>query len=131
VPNYDCVRASLWIYCRLHIEYYQHIDLPQWCFCCFFVFWSFGKIFSCSNQRNYGKNKLKLNIWNNDIKIAIKQNKLAHKQWKECRLHIEYYQHIDLPQWCFCCFFVFWSFGKIFSCYKTVRWLFCPFLHVR
>jgi hypothetical protein len=29
------------------------------------------------------KNKLKLNIWNNDIKIAIKQNKLAHKQWKE------------------------------------------------
>jgi hypothetical protein len=37
----------------------------------------------CSNQRKYGKNKLKLNIWNNDIKIAIKQNKLAHKQWKE------------------------------------------------
>jgi hypothetical protein len=26
---------------------------------------------------------LKLNIWNNDIKIPIKQNKLAHKQWKE------------------------------------------------
>jgi hypothetical protein len=24
-----------------------------------------------------------VNIWNNDIKIAIKQNKLAHKQWKE------------------------------------------------
>jgi hypothetical protein len=39
----------------------------------------------CSNQRKYGKNKLKLNIWNNDIKIAIKQNKLAHKQWKEAR----------------------------------------------
>lgn len=37
----------------------------------------------CSNQRKYGKNKLKLNIWNNDIKIAIKQNKLVHKQWKE------------------------------------------------
>ena len=37
----------------------------------------------CSNQRKYGKNKLKLNIWNNDIKIVIKQNKLAHKQWKE------------------------------------------------
>jgi hypothetical protein len=37
----------------------------------------------CSNQRKYGKSKLKLNIWNNDIKIAIKQNKLAHKQWKE------------------------------------------------
>jgi hypothetical protein len=35
------------------------------------------------NQRKYGKNKLKLNIWNNDIKVAIKQNKLAHKQWKE------------------------------------------------
>jgi hypothetical protein len=33
--------------------------------------------------RKYGKNKLKLNIWNNDIKVAIKQNKLAHKQWKE------------------------------------------------
>jgi hypothetical protein len=31
----------------------------------------------CSNQRKYGKNKLKLNIWNNDIKVAIKQNKLA------------------------------------------------------
>ena len=30
----------------------------------------------CSNQRKYGKNKLKLNIWNNDIKVAI-------KQWKE------------------------------------------------
>jgi hypothetical protein len=37
----------------------------------------------CSNQRKYGKNKLKLNIWNNDIKIAIKQHKVAHKQWKE------------------------------------------------
>jgi hypothetical protein len=37
----------------------------------------------CSNQRKYGKNKLKLNIWNNDIKIAIKQNKLAIHIW-EC-----------------------------------------------
>jgi hypothetical protein len=46
------------------------------------------------------KNKLKLNIWNNDIKIAIKQNKLAHKQWKEAgnQSVLEYYQHIDLPQ---------------------------------
>jgi hypothetical protein len=37
----------------------------------------------CSNQRKYGKNKLKLNIWNNNIKEAIKHNKIAHKEWKE------------------------------------------------
>jgi hypothetical protein len=37
----------------------------------------------CSNQRKYGKNKLKLNIWNNDIKDAIKHNKIAHKEWKK------------------------------------------------
>ena len=37
----------------------------------------------CSNQRKYGKNKLKLNIWNNNIKDAIKHNKIAHKEWKE------------------------------------------------
>jgi hypothetical protein len=34
----------------------------------------------CSNQRKYGKNKLKLNIWNNNIKDAIKHNKIAHKE---------------------------------------------------
>jgi hypothetical protein len=28
----------------------------------------------CSNQRKYGKNKLKLNIWNNNIKDAIKHD---------------------------------------------------------
>jgi hypothetical protein len=33
----------------------------------------------CSNQRKYGKNKLKLNIWNNNSKDAIKNNKIAHK----------------------------------------------------
>jgi signal recognition particle subunit SEC65 len=37
----------------------------------------------CSNQRKYGKNKLKLNIWINNIKDAIKHNKIAHKEWKE------------------------------------------------
>ena len=37
----------------------------------------------CSNQRKYGKNKLKWNIWNNNIKEAIKHNKIAHKDWKE------------------------------------------------
>jgi hypothetical protein len=31
----------------------------------------------CSNQRKYGKNKLKWNIWNNNIKEAIKNNKIA------------------------------------------------------
>jgi hypothetical protein len=34
-------------------------------------------------KRKYGKNKLKLNIWNNNIKDAIKHNKIAHKEWKE------------------------------------------------
>ena len=37
----------------------------------------------CSHQRKYGKNKLKLNIWNNNIKYAIKHNKIAHKERKE------------------------------------------------
>jgi len=34
----------------------------------------------CSNQRKYGKNKLKLNIWNNNTKEAITHNKIAHKE---------------------------------------------------
>jgi hypothetical protein len=28
---------------------------------------------------------IELNIWNNNIKDAIKHNKIAHKEWKEAR----------------------------------------------
>ena len=37
----------------------------------------------CSKKRSYGKNKLSLNVWNNDIKSALKCNKEAHQQWKK------------------------------------------------
>jgi hypothetical protein len=55
------------------------------------------------------KNKLKLNIWNNDIKVAIKQNKLAHKQWKEA----------GKPCADFSTFFMF-SFRFFFSNFSTI-----------
>ena len=37
----------------------------------------------CSKKRSYGKNKLSLNVWNNDFKSALKCNKEAHQQWKK------------------------------------------------
>lgn len=37
---------------------------------------------SCSSQRDYGKNRLKLKLWNNKIAEAIHINRDAHKQWK-------------------------------------------------
>ena len=37
----------------------------------------------CSKKRSYGKNKLSLNVWNNDIKSALKCNKEAHQQRKK------------------------------------------------
>ncbi|CAG2193589.1 unnamed protein product [Mytilus edulis] len=36
-----------------------------------------------SKQKTYGKNKLKLNIWNKEIADALKANKHAYKIWKD------------------------------------------------
>ncbi|CAG2246891.1 unnamed protein product [Mytilus edulis] len=36
-----------------------------------------------SKQKTYGKNKLKLNIWNKEIADALKANKQAYKIWKD------------------------------------------------
>jgi hypothetical protein len=37
----------------------------------------------CSKKRSYGKNKLSLNVWNNDIKSALKCNKEVHQQMEK------------------------------------------------
>ena len=42
-----------------------------------------GTAKTCSKKRSYGQNKLSLNVWNNDIKGALKCNKEAHQQWKK------------------------------------------------
>ncbi|CAC5394456.1 unnamed protein product [Mytilus coruscus] len=36
----------------------------------------------CSAQKTYGKNKLKLKLWNPEIKHTLHQNKIAYKNWK-------------------------------------------------
>ncbi|CAC5420234.1 unnamed protein product [Mytilus coruscus] len=36
----------------------------------------------CSGQKTYGKNKLKLKLWNPEIKHTLHQNKIAYKNWK-------------------------------------------------
>jgi hypothetical protein len=36
----------------------------------------------CSKRRDYGKNILKLKIWNKEIAHALCLNKQAYKQWK-------------------------------------------------
>jgi hypothetical protein len=43
----------------------------------------YGTVKICSKKRSYGKNKLSLNVWNNDIKSALKCNKEAHQQLKK------------------------------------------------
>ncbi|CAG2193085.1 unnamed protein product [Mytilus edulis] len=37
----------------------------------------------CCAQKSYGKNKLKLKIWNPQIKDSLHQNKTAYKIWKD------------------------------------------------
>ena len=37
----------------------------------------------CSKRRDYGKNILKLQIWNKEIAHALYLNKQAYKQWKQ------------------------------------------------
>ena len=38
---------------------------------------------TCCTQKSYGKNKLKLKIWNPQIKDSLHQNKTAYKIWKD------------------------------------------------
>jgi hypothetical protein len=78
--SFHCLWANLFCFMAILMSLFQIFSLSL-----FFPYSNYRKMEilndstkQCSNQRKYGKNKLKLNIWNNDIKIAIKQNKLAH-----------------------------------------------------
>ena len=38
---------------------------------------------SSCDKRKYGKNRLTLKVWNEDISYKLKENRKAHKAWKK------------------------------------------------